>query len=306
LTGERKKVAFKSGGVFCRGVLCSPETDAGRVACIVMGHGFGGTMDAGLFPFAERYVAAGFCVLAFDYRHFGVSDGEPRQLLSVRRQLEDWAAAIAYARTVPGVDPDRVGLFGTSFSGGHVVAAAAADSRVAAVVAQCPMMDGLAALGNLVRYAGMQTLARISWHGLRDALGAVLGRAPHRVPIVGKPGSLAAMTSADAEPGYLAIAPPGWRNEVCARIGLTVSFYRPGRLAGSVRCPMLIQICEKDSVAPVAAAESVAKAANAEVKRYPVGHFDVYLGEPFEQSVSDQVEFFTRRLMGSPRDVDEA
>ena len=115
--------------------------------------------------------------------------------------------------------------------------------------------------------------------------------------VVGPPGSVAAMTSEDAEPGYLAIAPPDWRNEVCARIGLFVSLYRPGRLAEKLNCPILIQICEKDSVAPISAAEAAAKAANAEVKRYPVGHFDIYLGEPFERSVSDQVEFFTRQLL---------
>lgn len=284
--------------MFCRGVLFRPETDAETVPCIVTGHGFGGTIDAGLIPFAERYAAAGCAVLAFDYRHFGVSDGEPRQLLSVRKQLDDWAAAIAYARTLPGVDPDRIGLFGTSFSGGHVVSAAARDGKVAAVVAQCPMMDGLVAFGNLVRYAGIGTLLRIGWHGLLDLVSP-----PHTVPIVGPPGSVAAMTSEDAESGYLAIVPPGWKNEVCARIGLTVSSYRPGRLAEKLNCPILIQICEKDSVAPVSAAEAAAKAANAEVKRYPVGHFDVYLGEPFERSVSDQVAFFSRRLLQSTNPV---
>src|SRR5277367_1666552 len=169
-------VSFHSGGVRCAAVHLSGGTapafagEDGRRPCVVLAHGLGGTVDSGLLPFAERFAAAGVDALAFDYRHFGASDGEPRQLLSIRRQLEDYAAAVAHARTLDGVDPERIVLWGYSFSGGHVVAAAVADGRVAAVISQLPAMDGVATMLNLVRYAGIGPLARLTLLGLRDQL----------------------------------------------------------------------------------------------------------------------------------------
>lgn len=293
----KKEVEFKSGGLRCRAFLFEANTDSLETPkgspCVVMAHGFGATRDAGLEPYAERFAGAGMHILLFDYRYFGASEGEPRQLLSIGRQHQDYLEAIAFARKLRGVDPERIALFGTSFSGGHVVEVALRDGRVAAVVSQCPMMDGLAAMKNLIRYAGFSPLSRMAWAGLRDLARAAVGLEPLRLPIVGAPGTHAAMTTADALPGYMAIAPPGFRNEVCARIALSVGMYRPGLKAHLLPCPILIQICEKDSVAPADASEAAARRAGdrARVKRYPVGHFDVYVGAPFERSVADQVAF---------------
>lgn len=293
---------FESAGTTCRAWHLPPASDALRrdngAPCIVMAHGFGATREARLLAYGQRFARAGLHALIFDYRFFGASDGQPRQLLSIPAQLEDYRNALGFARELEGVDPCRMAVFGSSFSGGHVVEVAVQDGRLAAVIAQCPMMDGRAALLNLIRYAGVGAGLKLSWHGLRDALRVLTGRKPHLVPIVGPPGSLAAMTSPDAEPGYRAVAPPDFDNRVCARVGLQVGLYRPGLRADELTCPILIQICEKDSVAPVSAAEDAARRAGgqAEVKRYPVGHFDIYLGEPFEQAVSDQVAFLLRHL----------
>jgi pimeloyl-ACP methyl ester carboxylesterase len=202
-----------------------------------MAHGFGATRDASLEPYAERFASAGMHVLLFDYRHFGASDGEPRQLLSVRRQLQDYAAAVHFAQALAGVDPQRVAVWGTSFAGGHALVTAATVPGVAAAVCQCPMMDGLAAVTNILGYAGFGQLLRLTGHGLLDAALAPFGRA-HYIPIVGKPGQLGMMTTEDAEAGYLALVPPGFRAEVAARIALTAGFYRPVRYADRVHCPV--------------------------------------------------------------------
>ena len=82
-----------------------------------MAHGFSGVRDQRLDAYAERFAAAGLACLVFDYRHFGDSGGQPRQLLDIGRQLDDWRAAIAFARSLEEVDGDRIGLWGTSFSG---------------------------------------------------------------------------------------------------------------------------------------------------------------------------------------------
>lgn len=300
------RVEFTSGGervvaVHLAGAGDELAAPGGGRPCVVLAHGFAGTVDSGLVPYAERFAAAGLDALAFDYRHFGESGGEPRQLVSVRRQLEDYAAAIAFARTLPGVDPDRIAVWGTSFSGGHALAAAVADGRVAAVVAQSPAMDGRATVLAALRHAGVGTLLRWTLAGLRDQLGALRGRDPVLLPVVGPPGSLAAMSTPDAEPGYRAIAGPSWRNEFAARFALTAALYRPGTRAARLPCPMLVQVADRDAVAPPSAALYAAWLATGrgQVRTYPVGHFDVYRGEPFERCVADQLHFLLRHL--SPR-----
>ncbi len=306
-------VEFASGGERIAAVHLTGAGDAladaqGRRPCIVLAHGFAGTVDSGLMPYAERFAAAGLDVLAFDYRHFGASGGEPRQLLSVPEQLEDYAAAIAFARGLEGVDPDRIALWGTSFSGGHVVEAAVADGRVAAIVAQTPAMDGVATLLHARRYAGAAILNRFTLAAIRDGLGAMRGRPPLMLPVVGPPGTVAAMSTPDAEPGYRAITGPTWRNEFAARFGLTAALYRPGRKADRLPCPMLVQIADRDAVAPPAAAQDAAWRATgrAEVRTYPIGHFEVYVGDAFERSVSDQLHFLLRHLSHATAPAPEA
>jgi pimeloyl-ACP methyl ester carboxylesterase len=295
----RRDVEFVSGGVTCRAwAYASAEHAEGAAPCIVMGHGLGGTRDASLEPYAERFAQAGFHVLLFDYRSLGASDGEPRQLISIRRQLDDWAAAIAYARSVPGVDPARIALWGCSLSAGHVLVAAARDPAVAAISAQCPMFDGAASARLFMKTAGLRAGLRLTWTGIVDAVRGMLGRSPSYVPLVAPPGHLAAMASEDAYSGCLAIVPPGWRNQIAARFFLTMPHYRPVRHAANVGCPALIIACEKDSVASThAAREAVIRMdGRARLIELPIGHFDVYLGEWFERSSREQVKFFKEAL----------
>ena len=294
----RSDIRIPSHGEQLAAYFYPPDNPTGeRVPCVVMAHGFGATRDASLEPYALRFAAAGMHVLLFDYRHFGASDGEPRQLVSARRQLQDYSAAVHFAQALSGVDPKRVAVWGTSFSGGHALVTAATVPGVAAAVCQCPMMDGLAAVANILKYAGTGQLLRLAGHGLWDVALAPFRRA-HYVPTVGKPGTLAVMTSDDADEGYRKLAPPGFRFEVAARIGLTAGLYRPVRHAGKVRCPVLVQVCEHDSVAPIESSEQVIRMLGplGEARRYPIGHFEPYFGARFERSVSDQLEFLRRHL----------
>jgi pimeloyl-ACP methyl ester carboxylesterase len=156
---------------------------------------------------------------------------------------------------------------------------------------------------NLVRVAGVGALNRITLAGLRDAIGALRGRPPLMLPVVGPPGTLAAMSTPDAEPGYRAITGPTWRNEFAARFGLTAALYRPGLEADRLPCPILVQIGDHDAIAPPKAAEDAAWLATgrAEVRTYPIGHFEAFLGEPFERAVADQLHFLTRHLTSAAR-----
>ena len=293
---ERSDVTFISDGVECAAWLYHPAAEAaGAAPIVVMAHGFSATRDQRLDAYAERFAAAGLGVLLFDYRHFGASGGEPRQLLDIRRQHADYRAAIAFVRTLPWVDGGRVALFGSSFSGGHVIALAAADHSIAAVVSQCPFTDSFASLPKL----GPANAMRATLAGLRDEVRTRTWRAPAYIPPVGPPGSFAVMSTPDAEVGFRAMTAPDslWENRVAARIALQVVGYRPGRAAARMRCPALFCICDKDTVAPADRSDRLVSAApRGEIKRYPIGHFEIYLGAPFEQAVVDQTEFLTRHL----------
>ncbi len=264
--------------------------------CVVMAHGFGATRDSGLLPFAEAFAADGADVLLFDYRGFGGSDGHPRGVIDHRRHRRDYQAAIARARYLDGVDPERIVLWGSSYSGGHVVPVAAADGRVTAVISQGAAMDGLAAVIEILRYAGPRQLLRLSAHAVRDAVGALAGRTPHHVGVVGPPGALAAVTAADAADGYGAIIGPTFRNEMPARGILAIPFNRPVTAAPKLRCPLLLVIAERDTIAPPAAARRVAETAggDVEVLSLPCGHFDIYVGDMFTTSLARQREFLSR------------
>lgn len=292
---EREDLAFPSGGEQCAAWLYRPQDPGGgSVPCVVMAHGFSATRADGLPAYAERFAAAGFAVLLFDYRHFGDSGGEPRQLISPSAQRDDYRAAVAFARTLPGIDAQRIALFGSSFSGGHVVVVAAGDERIAAVVAQAPFADVIDTLAAMDRRAAPGVALR----ALRDTAAGLLGRPPVMVPAVGPPGTVAAMTSPDAEPGFRAIVAPDsrWRNEVAARVLLRLD--RPVAKARRVRCPLLVCACDEDSVTPVRGAIRIAeRAPQGELIRYPIGHFDIYTGAAFEQAVSDQTAFLRRHLV---------
>ena len=294
----RRDVSFEVEGTSVSAWLFLPEDLSAPVPCIIMGNGFGGTKDMGLESYAVRFQEAGFAVLVFDYRHFGDSDGEPRQLAWIPYQLQDYSAAIEYARGLEEIDPARIALWGTSFSGGHVVVIAARDENIACVVAQCPGLDGRASVIMGRKMVGIGHGLRLIMHGQRDLVRSWFGLSPDKVPIVGKPGSMACMTAPDVYEAYARLAPAGFVNEVCARIVIRGDKYRPVTKARNVRCPVLIQICEHDNLTPISAAEETARRLGdlAEVKRYPIGHFDIYVGDDFERSVSDQLEFLRKHL----------
>ena len=291
---QREDVWFNSGSERISAWLYRPTVN-GDAPLLVMAHGLGAVRTMRLDAYAERFCAAGYACLVFDYRNFGDSEGEPRQLLDIGMQLQDWTVAVAYARTLAGIDYDRIGLWGTSFSGGHVIATAARLPGIAAVVSQCPFTDSIASLGAMSPLIS----ARITALAVRDLIGARHGRPPAMVQTAGRPGEVALMHAPDAYSGYMRLVPSGTklRNEVAARIGVTFITYRPGRLAAKIPCPILFCVCETDSVAPAGPTlRYAAMAPRGEVKLYPEGHFAIYVDDAFERVVADQLEFLNKNL----------
>ena len=179
----------------------------------MLAHGLSAVRDQRLPAYAERFAAAGLAALLFDYRHFGASGGEPRQLLDIGRQLEDWRTAIAYARGLEGIE--RVGAVRLVFRRRPRDRRRAPSRGLAAVVAQCPMTDGLAASLMMPPL----TAAKLTKVALQDAARRALRPQAEAGQGRRQPGELALMTAPDVVPGFEAITPPDsdWLNVVAAR-----------------------------------------------------------------------------------------
>lgn len=266
---------------------------------VVMAHGFGGTKDSGLEPFARRFAGAGFDVVAFDYRGFGTSGGVPRQSLSVRRQTEDYHAAIAAAKKLPGVDTNRIALWGASFSGGHVLRVAAERDDIGAVIALTPLTSGIAVSRSAAASRNIVTSLRWTLTGVKSRIAVGRGRAPTLMPLVSPVGESGALALDGAYESYTALAGPTWRNEIDSSIGLQVLGVRTTTAAKKLRCPLLVQIADFDQYVPAGAVAATAAHGRAQVHRYPCDHFDVWPGnEWFDKTVTDQLTFLTRTLIG--------
>jgi alpha-beta hydrolase superfamily lysophospholipase len=284
---NREDLTFSSSGDRCAAWVYRPADPAESSPIVVMAHGLSGTRRDRLSAFAERFADAGLAALVFDHRGFGDSGGQP-DVFHPRRQLEDWQAAIAAARALPGVDPDRLATFGSSMGGGNALAAAATDRRVAAAVSQVPFLD-------IVRQAHRSSPGVTA----RMMRAAALGR---YLPAVGQPNEPALINAPDSEAGWRHVVAIGedsrWRNRVSAR-WLLGPPYRPIRHAATLHCPWLVLVGEEDQVAaPGPAVQAARRAPMGELCTYPgVDHFDIYDGPVHEQFVADELEFLTRRLL---------
>ncbi|AFM16901.1 X-Pro dipeptidyl-peptidase (S15 family) [Mycolicibacterium chubuense NBB4] len=287
----REDVRIPAGQDQIAAYLYRPDATPLRTRpCIVMAHGFTATRDDGLPAYAEAFCAAGYVVVVFDYRNFGASTGRPRQLLDIGMQHADYHTVVAWARRLDGVDPDRIVVWGSSFSGGHVLAVAAGDPRIAAVISQAPFTDGVATL----MAEPLPLIPKAIAAAVRDQVGAWRGRPPLLMPAVGEPGTVAAMTSPDAKPGFEAIVGENslWRNEFSARVSLRLASYRPGAKTSRLAMPLLVCVCENDAVTPPGPTIKAAhRAPRGELRRYPYGHFDIY-NDP--QVKADQLAFLQR------------
>jgi dienelactone hydrolase len=302
---RRLNVDFDSLGTRCAAWLFLPASSV-PPPVVVMAHGFTGVRDVRLPAYAERFNERGLAAFVFDYRHFGDSAGEPRQLLSWKKQLEDWRAALAHVRRTPEVDGTRIGLWGTSFGGGHAIVTAASEHDVRAAVAQVPHVDGAASLGTI---GGLGYLAHATAAGIRDLAHAALGREPYYVPAVSPPGAFGCLNTADSYAGFMDLLPPEstWRNQVAARILLTLRPYRPITHASKIRCPLLVVAAKRDSLIPISAVERlVAQVPEGRLEALDTGHFDVYKEPLFGTVAALEADFLVEHLFPGSRQASAA
>jgi len=287
---RRKETTFTSGTDICAAWFY-PARNAGADSAsplIVMAHGLTGTRRDRLGAFAERFSQAGIAAVVFDHRGFGDSTGEPDHV-DPALQLEDWRAAIAFARTLPDIDADRIATFGSSLGGGNALAAAAEDPAISAAISQVPFLD-------------RQSQAYRSAPSVQAEIQAAAAAAGH-LPAVGQPHEAAFINAPGAEAGWRHVVAIGedsrWRNRASA--GWLLTDYSPIRHAETLHCPWLVCVAEDDNVAlPEPAIAAAQRAPKGEVRTYAgVGHFGIYDGPEHDAVVADELDFLRRHLRPS-------
>ena len=276
----------------------SPLRSSNLSPVVVMGHGYSLTRDCGLQTYAERFAAAGMHVLVFDYLNFGTSGGTDREVVSAKSQVGDYLAAIAAGRALAGVDPDRVAVWGTSYSGGLAIAAAALDGRVRAVVSQVPNLDNWATLRFLFANNSLRRFLWLLLYVFRDSLRGIMRREPLYVRSVGQPGDRAAYESVESWGQVEQIAGPTWTNRVALRDFAVVPMFRAIKYLDDLPCRVQFFACELDDLTPVSPTLNAARELGdqAELHRYPTGHFGIYVEPALSHALESQTGFLCREL----------
>jgi uncharacterized protein len=296
----RSDVTFQSDGVTCRGWFYRARGPAAAAKpAIVMSHGITAVKEQHLAPYAERFAAEGFNVLVFDYRFLGASDGEPRGHIDPQLQHADIRAALSWVSAQPGVDADRVGLWGTSFSGGHALFVGAFDPRVKVVVVQVPALNIPHSLINLITREIFNGLLRTL---VDDQAAREAGAEGGALPVVNDPGKPAFLASADAQAWFMAAAQvaPSWRNSISLASLARVAEYVPDAVIELIAPkPLLMQVATKDSLVPANLARQAFHRAGEpkQLEVYDCGHFEPYTNEPWHsQFLGSQVRWFKEHL----------
>lgn len=286
----RRDITIVSSNNPLKGWLYQPES-TGDVPVVIMAHGFSAVKEMGLDNYADVFVNAGLAVVVFDHPCFGSSGGTPRFEVNPERQLRAYRDAITWAQGVDGIDPNRIGLWGTSFSGGHVIVLAAIDKRISAVVSQVPYLAS--PVSDIP-----DELATIL---LDDEAKVRKGEDPILIPVatreVDGPGALSPDPDAWRFFQSWADRAPTWRNQVTLKSLARLIAYRPLERACEVQVPVLVVAARDDILAPHALAVEAHAAMpdNCELLSINCGHFDIYESQ-FNLVSHAEAGWFTRWL----------
>lgn len=296
----RTDIAFKAeDGTVLRGWHYRPEARPGRAPTIVIAHGFSAVKEMYLDRFAESFAAAGLAALVFDNRNFGASDGEPRQEIDPWQQVRDYRDAITFAETLPETDPARIGIWGSSYSGGHVIVLGAIDRRVKCVAAQVPLISGHRNARRLIR---ADMVAAVQNMFAEDRRARYAGKPPAMIPVVSEdPAGPCALATPDSWAWFTETGrtrAPAWKNEVTLRSVEMFTEYEPGAYIAYVSpTPLLLVVALRDHL--TVADEALAAYEQAlEPKKLVAlkgGHFDAYVAD-FERAAAAARDWFLEHL----------
>jgi fermentation-respiration switch protein FrsA (DUF1100 family) len=297
------------GGVTLRGWLYQPEGVAGPAPALVMAHGFSATRHMGLPAFAEVFGAAGVAVLVYDHRCLGDSDGEPRQEINPWAQSRDYRYALTWLAQQPGIDPERLGIWGSSFSGGEVMVVGAVDPRVKVVIANVPfagyLEDPSAPLEE--RFAAMRAaLQDESGSGPADSTDPPIGPMPVIIPTGAASGDISTearvfLPQPESTEWFEREGGPGsaWQNTFTLRgMGGAHDFVPAAALPFLAPRPLLMVVADGDRVAPTELAVTAYELAGEpkQLERIEGDHFVPYSGPAQEQAAAVMRDFLLKYL----------
>jgi uncharacterized protein len=295
----RRDIEFDAEGVILRGWFYRADGVSGPAPTVVLAHGFSAVKEMYLDSFAEVFATAGLNALVFDNRNFGASDGEPRQEIDPWQQVRDYRHAITYAGTLDEVDAERIGVWGSSYSGGHALVLGAIDRRVKAVVSQVPLISGSANIAELVR-ADFRAGFRAQFDADRAARFA--GDPPAMVPVVAEdPLAPSALPTPDSWAWFTETGKtraPAWRNEVTLRTVEMLGEYEPESYIGRISpTPLLMLVAREDHLTPAHLAIDAYERAREPKKLVilPGGHFDAYVAG-FDRASGPARDWFVEHL----------
>ncbi|WP_328606971.1 alpha/beta fold hydrolase [Amycolatopsis sp. NBC_00345] len=299
----RHDVEFDAEGVTLRGWFYEAARAAGPAPCVVLAHGWSATRRLYLDRFAEVFAAAGFCVLLWDNRGFGDSDtapGKPRYEIDPWEQIRDYQHGISYAQNRPEVDPDRIAVWGSSFSAGHAFVVAAIDQRVKVVAAQAPFISGRATYANVAREDN-QVIDPQRFADDRRARAA--GQPAAMIPVIGTdPGQVTGIPTPDAHDWFSQAhkeLAPEWHNEVTLRSLELLRGYEPALYLPLITpTPMLMVVGSHDGLTGgnLAAAAYGTAAEPKKIVFIPGGHFAAYTGPGFDIASAAARDWFLQHL----------
>lgn len=287
---DQKSVNFKTiDHINLRGWFYLPEHLP--APCIIMTHGFTALKEHYLSKFAEVFARAGMCVLVYDNRNFGESEGEPRFEVNPELQVRDLSDAISYVQTKPEVDPEKIGLWGTSFSGGHVMVAASMDSRVKCAVAQVPFVKG--------HHEFLQTTRPDLWEIIQkkyaaDSNGRAQGKSPAMTPVItSDPTKSVVMKQPEAYDFFTNL--PEWQNQVTLKSVQMSGDYAPIDRISKINIPVLFIIADQDTICLTELAQKAFERINSPKKCVMIKghHFSAY-HEQFDLCAKEACEWFKK------------
>ena len=295
----RQDIELDAEGVTLRGWLYLPDGATGPAPTIVMAHGFSAVKEMYLDAFAEAFAAGGLGALVFDNRNFGASDGQPRQEIDPWAQVRDYRHAITWAQAHPQVDASHIGVWGSSYSGGHVLVLGAIDKRIKCAVAQVPLVSGFRNIQRLVRQdflAPNRTLFE------QDRAARFRGEPPAMVPVVDPdPMAVSALPTPDSWQWFSETGKtraPAWRNEVTLRTVEMLMEYEPAAYLERISpTPLLMVVAAGDHLTPTDLALEAYQQAR-EPKRLvllPGAHFDAYVND-FDAASGAARDWFLEHL----------
>lgn len=282
---------FYSGGTRCSALYYKVSTSTPK-GIIVMANGLGGVKELWLNKFADFFCKNGYDCLLFDYRNFGTSDGKKRQLVNVKDQIQDFNSAVDFVRKNFDASSKGVILFGTSFSGGHVIKLLSERNDIKMAISQCPYTNTLATLKTFSVKEFLKFIPPI----LLDLLSCLTGYHPFTLKLTGGSDEVALMKITNYKK-YLEELPKGLiiNNKVPARTILQFFRYSPGKYFKDINKPIYVAACTKDSLAPTHKTIELAKKCEfAEIKEYDCGHFDIYFDGYFKKASEDYLRFLDK------------